>query len=147
MPEHAQQVRTISNDGTVTESTRSTTLNDGAGVDNAGYADAAPAAAAAQPRSVLAARIIWYIAGVIIALLGLRFVLVLLGASKASAFVNLIYSLSHPFAVPFFGMFGYTLEYGVSRFETSTLVAMGVYALLAWGLARLVTIRRPVQDA
>ena len=75
-------------------------------------------------------------------LLALRFVLLLLGASTASPFVNFIYNISYPFAWPFFGMFGYKVEYGVSKVEISTLVAMAVYALIAGVIARLATIRQ-----
>jgi hypothetical protein len=35
----------------------------------------------------------------------------------------------------------------VSRFETYTLVAMAVYAIIAYGLARLVTLGRPGRAA
>lgn len=96
-----------------------------------------------QPKSFTLARVIWFIAGVFIVLLALRFAFALLGANRDNGFVDLIYTLSYPFAAPFFGIFSYDVEYGVSRFELSTLVAMGIYALIAWGLARLVTIRHP----
>lgn len=96
-----------------------------------------------QPGSFTAARVIWFVAGVIIALLALRFVLVLLGANRSNDFVDLIYTLSYPFAVPFFGIFNYDVQYGIARFELSTLIAIAIYALIAWGLARLVTIRHP----
>lgn len=91
----------------------------------------------------LAARVIWYIAGVLLVLLAFRFVLALLGANPNNAFADFIYTVSHPFVAPFFSLFGYQLQYGVSRFETYTLVAMAVYAIIAWGLVRLVTIGRP----
>jgi uncharacterized protein YggT (Ycf19 family) len=97
--------------------------------------------------STLAARIIWYIAGVLLILLAFRFVLALLGANPNNGFANFIYSVSHPFVAPFFGLFGYNLRYGVSRFETYTLVAMAVYAVVAWGLARLATIEQPRRTA
>lgn len=90
----------------------------------------------------LVARIIWYIAGVLLALLAFRFVLALLGANPNNGFANFIYSVSHPFVAPFFSLFGYNLRYGVSRFETFTLVAAAVYAIVAFGLARLVTINK-----
>ncbi len=93
--------------------------------------------------STLAARIIWYIAGVLLILLAFRFVLTLLGANQNNGFANFIYSASHPFVAPFFGLFGYNLQYGVSRFETFTLVAMAVYAIVAWGLAKLTTLNDP----
>jgi uncharacterized protein YggT (Ycf19 family) len=92
---------------------------------------------------ILASRIIWFVAGVILVLLAFRFVFILAGANQGSGFVDFIYSVSHPFAAPFFGIFGYHLNYGVSRVELSTLVAMVVYALIAYGLERLLTIRRP----
>jgi len=95
--------------------------------------------------STLAARVIWYIAGVLLVLLAFRFVLALLGANPSNGFANFIYTVSHPFVAPFFSLFGYNLRYGVSRFEIYTLVAMAVYAVIAWGLARLVTIGRPHQ--
>lgn len=91
----------------------------------------------------VAERVVWYIAGVLLVLLAFRFVLTLLGANQANGFANFIYSTSHPFVAPFFGLFGYNLSYGVSRFETFTLVAIAVYALVAWGIAKLLTINRP----
>jgi hypothetical protein len=91
---------------------------------------------------VLAARVVWYITGVIVALLGLRLILQLLGANEGNAFVDLVYSLSGIFAAPFFGMFSYEPSYGVSYFEVSTLVAMLIYALIGWGIARLFTLNR-----
>lgn len=92
--------------------------------------------------STLAARVVWYVAGVLLVLLAFRFVLTLLGANPSNGFANFIYSLSHPFVAPFFGLFGYNLHYGVSRFEVYTLVAMAVYAIVAWGLARLFTLNK-----
>lgn len=93
-------------------------------------------------RASIAARIVWYVAGVILVLLAFRFVLTLLGANASNPFANIIYNASHPFVTPFFSLFDYNFQYGVSRFESFTLVAMLVYAVIAWGLARLFTIRR-----
>jgi len=110
--------------------------------------EAAPATTQSSvPPSTLAARIIWYIAGLLLILLAFRFVLALLGANPANSFANFIYTVSHPFVAPFFGLFGYNLRYGVSRFEIYTLVAMAVYEFIAWGLARLVTIEQPRRTA
>ena len=130
MSEHIQQVKKVTNGGVTTETTR---------VDDK---DSVAPAAQSQQASI-AARIVWYIAGVVLVLLALRFVLVLLGANPANGFTNFIYTISHPFAAPFFGIFGYSLKYGVSRVELSTLVAMAVYALVAYGIARLLTIDQP----
>ena len=89
-----------------------------------------------------AARIVWFITGILLTLLAFRFVLVLLGANPQNAFANFIYSASNPFAAPFYGLFGYSLHYGVSRLEISTLVAMAVYALIAYAIVKLLTIRK-----
>jgi hypothetical protein len=95
-----------------------------------------------HPQNVLT-RVIWFIAGVIIVLLAFRFVLSLLGANTTNGFANFIYSASHPFVAPFFGLFSYNnIQYGVSRFEVYTLIAMAVYAVIAWGLTALVDISR-----
>jgi len=88
-------------------------------------------------------RVIWFVAGIILFLLAFRFVLSLLGANTTNTFANFIYSASHPFVAPFFGLFKYNnINYGVSRFEIYTLVAMAVYGVIAWGLTALVNINR-----
>lgn len=98
--------------------------------------------AADQPASVVAARVVWFIAGVLIVLLAIRFFFILLGANQGNAFVDFIYGLTYPFTAPFFGIFSYSLRYGVAQVEVSTLIAMCIYALIAWGIARLLTIRQ-----
>ena len=90
--------------------------------------------------SVVAQRIVWYVTGVIIALLALRLILQLLGANQGNGFVDLVYGLSGVFAAPFFGMFSYEPSYGISYFEISTFVAILIYALLGWGIAQLFTL-------
>lgn len=92
----------------------------------------------------IAERVIWFVAGVILILLAFRFVLALLGANPGNGFANFIYDTSHPFVAPFFGLFNYTDPVdGRGRFELYTLIAMAVYAVIAWGLAWLVTLGRP----
>lgn len=88
-------------------------------------------------------RAIWFVAGVILLLLGFRFVLSLLGANTTNGFAQFIYNTSHPFVAPFFNLFSYNnIQYGVSRFEVYTLVAMAVYAAIAWVLSALTNIGR-----
>jgi hypothetical protein len=77
-------------------------------------------------------------------LIAIRFVLSLLGANPDNMFADLIYSLSYPLVAPFFGLFGYTLQYGVARFEFESLVAMLVYGLVGYGLARMMSATRSV---
>ena len=92
--------------------------------------------------NILAKRVTYYIGGVIIALLAVRFVLALLGAAQGNAFVDFVYGLSAVFVAPFYGIFGEP-TYGVSQFETSTLVAIIVYALLTVGVGKLFTLNSP----
>lgn len=110
--------------------------------DVAPEADEMRATTTADSR-VTAARVVWYVAGILLGILAIRFLLALLGANPANAFASFIYSISYPFVAPFFSLFSYNLRYGVSRFETYTLVAMAVYALIAYAIARFVTLTRP----
>ena len=96
-----------------------------------------------EHRTNVVARVVWYIAGILLVLLGLRFILSLLGANTTNGFANFIYKTSHPFVAPFFSIFNYhSYTYGTSHFEVYTLVAMVVYALIAWGVAKLVTLNQ-----
>lgn len=90
--------------------------------------------------AVILRRVVWYIAGVIIALLAVRIILLLLGANNGSGFVSFVYGLSEIFAVPFYGIFSYQPAYGQSTLEISSIVAIIVYALVAMGLAKLFTL-------
>lgn len=87
-------------------------------------------------------QVIWYILGVIEVLLVFRMVLKVLGANPTSGFVNLIYAISDPLALPFAGIFGITVSQG-SVFEWSTIVAGFVYFLVAFGLVELMQFIKP----
>jgi hypothetical protein len=86
-----------------------------------------------------AKQIIYFLFGAIEALLAVRFALLLLGANEASGFVRLIYGLSRPFVLPFQGIFGEP-TLGASVLEWASLVGIIVYALVAYGLARLLEL-------
>ncbi|MDP2861105.1 MAG: YggT family protein [bacterium] len=76
-------------------------------------------------------------------LLAFRLVFKLTGASISSAFVGLIYGLTGIFILPFEGIFRRGYAQGVettSVLEPSTLVALIVYAVLAWGIVKLLRI-------
>ena len=90
----------------------------------------------------LVARIVLYIACILLVLLGFRFILALLGANSSNSFANFIYKTSHPFVSPFFSLFSYKQNYGVSHFEIYTLVAIVVYAIIAWGIVKLFTLNQ-----
>lgn len=87
--------------------------------------------------------LVYFLLGALEILLAFRLVLKLAGASVSSAFVGLIYSLSGIFIWPFEGIFRRGYAQGVettSVIEPSTLVAMIVYAVLIWGMVKLVRI-------
>ena len=86
------------------------------------------------------ARIVYFIAGIITGLLALRFVLALLGANTSNPFANFVYTASHPLVSPFFGLFNYRSQYGVSKFELETLIAIVVYSVVAWLFVRLMSV-------
>jgi len=96
--------------------------------------------------SVLATRIVSYLLGVLEVILAFRFVLALLGANRGSGFGQFVFGLSYPFVQPFFGLFGYTPQYGSSHLELYTLVAMAVYAIVAWGIIALIRLPRRGDD-
>lgn len=96
---------------------------------------------------IIIQRIVWYIVGFIIALLTLRIVLLLLAANQGNAFVDFIYGLSGFFAAPFYGIFSYQPTYGQSTFEISSVVAIAIYALVGWGIAKLFTLTSTRTDA
>jgi len=80
---------------------------------------------------------IYFILGVIEVILGLRFIFRLFGASQGNSFIVFLYNLSHVFVGPFNGIFNDQAIGTSSVFELSTIVAMLIYALIAWGLASL----------
>jgi len=80
---------------------------------------------------------IYLLFGILEGLLGIRFVLGLLGANQAAGFAQFIYGITGPFIAPFVGLFGQPRFEG-SVFEFNALVAILVYALIAWVLVKIV---------
>lgn len=85
---------------------------------------------------------VWYVLGIIEALLFFRFFFKLIGADPSSPIVSLIYALSAPFAIPFLGV---TSTQGVNNnvFEFSTLIACLFYLIIAWGIVKLAQFIKP----
>lgn len=96
------------------------------------------------------AYIVYFIFGVLEILLAFRFVLKLAGANPSSGFVDFVYGASRVFILPFNGIFRTSLSQGAvvtSVFEPSTLVALIVYILVAWGIVKLIQISSGKQQA
>ncbi len=95
-----------------------------------------------------ASKIVYYILGVLEVLLAFRLVFKLLGANPQSLFVSFIYSVSQAFLIPFNGIFRSAVTKGIeaqSVLEPTTIIAMIVYAIIAWGVVKLIEIRKPPQ--
>lgn len=91
---------------------------------------------------------IWFILAVIAAIIVVRFVLLLFGAKEGVPFVDFWYGLSAPFIAPFAGMFGnggYN-TYNGSRLEIEALVALLIYALVAYLLVLGIRLLSPNPD-
>jgi hypothetical protein len=86
-----------------------------------------------------AAAIVGFIVGALDIFIAARFLGKLLGASSASAFVHFIYQVSSVFVAPFTGIFGDTGS-KTNTFETASLVAIVVYAVVGWGVVVLIRI-------
>jgi len=89
------------------------------------------------------ANIVYFIAGLFEISLLFRLVLKMTGANPGSGFVSAIYSFTQLLMLPFRSIFPVTTttEVGIRAvFEPATLVAMLVYAVVAWGVVRLIAI-------
>ena len=89
--------------------------------------------------SVRAEQAVWLVAGVIDALLIIRFVFKLLAASTQASFVRFIYDITQLLVTPFHGIFN-TAASGHLVFEPESLVAIAIYSLIGWGLASLIRV-------
>ncbi len=81
-------------------------------------------------------QLIYLIFGIVEALIGIRFVLRLLAANPQAQFADFIYSVTAPLVAPFYGLFGVPTYRGAAL-ELHSIVAIIVYALIAWLLVRL----------
>jgi hypothetical protein len=87
-------------------------------------------------------QVVWYILGLIEVILAFRVLLRFIGANPNSGFVALIYGISAPFALPFRGIVRASSA-GTSVLEWTTLIAMLVYVIIAWGIVKLFQFAKP----
>jgi len=88
-------------------------------------------------------QVVWYFLTLLEALLAFRFLLRAFGANGGAGFTSFIYSVTYPFAAPFLSVFQTSRAAG-SVVEWSTLLAMLVYWLIAWGIVKLFVMSKPV---
>lgn len=79
---------------------------------------------------------IYVVFGIIEALIAIRLVLRALGANPDAGFAQFIYGVTAPLVAPFVGLFG-NPQAGSSVLELHSIMALVVYALVAWLLGKL----------
>jgi hypothetical protein len=89
--------------------------------------------------SLRAEQAVWLLTGIVDALLIIRFLFKLLGASTQASFVTFIYNLTQVFVAPFHGIFNSAAS-GHNVFEPESLVAIAIYSLIGWGIVALIRV-------
>jgi hypothetical protein len=84
-------------------------------------------------------QVIYWVFALIEGLIAIRLILKALGANPSAGFAQFIYGVTAPLVAPFVGLFG-NPAYQNSVLELSSIVALIVYALVAWLLGKLVWI-------
>ena len=74
-----------------------------------------------------------------VGLIAIRFVLRLFGASPTAGFAQFIYGVTALLVAPFAGLFG-TPRFEGSVLEITSIVAIIVYALLAWLIVKVIVM-------
>ncbi len=84
-------------------------------------------------------QLVWLLFGLLEALIGLRVLLRLIAANPANFFAVLVYRMSYFFVWPFLGLTR-TPNANGAVVEVSSIIAMFVYALIAWAIVQLIWI-------
>jgi hypothetical protein len=95
------------------------------------------------PPEVIAGRVVWWVFGAVDVIIALRFVLRLLGANPAAGFTSFVYTLSGIPMAPFLAVFPTEKIQGASVFELSALLAIAIYALVAWAIVAAIRAAMP----
>lgn len=97
------------------------------------------AAAAQRSFTYQITAFLWLMFGALEGLLGLRLILKLLASNPSNPFAQLVYGLSDIFVWPFIGLTVTPSAAGIVV-EIHTIIAMVVYAILAWLVISLVRV-------
>ena len=82
--------------------------------------------------------IVYFLFGVLELLLAVRVILHLMGVNAGNGFANFIYVLSAPFVALFASLLQNPVLSPTAVLEVTTIIAMIVYAIVAWLVGRLV---------
>jgi uncharacterized membrane protein len=86
-----------------------------------------------------ATQVIWLVLGILEAMIALRVIFKLIAVNAANPFAALLYNVTDLFVAPFASLTGAPAAGGMVL-EISSIIAMGVYLLIAWALERLVYV-------
>jgi hypothetical protein len=84
-------------------------------------------------------QLIWLLVGLLEAVIALRVIFKLIGVNVANPFAALIYSVSNVFVAPFASLTG-APSAGAMVLEVTSIIAMLVYALIGWGIVRILSV-------
>ena len=84
-------------------------------------------------------QLIWLLASLLLAAIALRVVFKLIGVNADNPFASLLYFVTGLFVAPFASLIGAPAAGGMVL-EVSSLIAMIVYLLIAWALAKIVYV-------
>ena len=104
-----------------------------------GMADSSEVVSSVSPGR-RAVEVTYLVFGIIEGLLAIRLVLKLLGANSQAGFTSFIYGLTDVFMAPFRNLLPTVGGSSGAVLETSVLIAIIVYALIGWVIARLIVI-------
>jgi hypothetical protein len=96
--------------------------------------------AAANQNSAVAriVNIVYFLFGALELLLAVRVVFYLVGVNAENSFANFIYTLSSPFVTLFESLLQNPTLGGTAVLEITTIIAMLVWAIVAWLIARFI---------
>jgi len=86
-----------------------------------------------------ATQVVWLLLGLLEALIALRVVFKLIGVNAANSFAAFLYSVTNIFVAPFASLTGAPTAGGMVL-EISSIIAMIIYALIAWALAKIIWV-------
>ncbi len=86
------------------------------------------------------AQFVYVVFGIGITLIIIRVILKALAANPGAGFTSFLYGVTNPLVAPFQGIFATPQAGTGSVFELSSIIAIIVYALIAWALVRLIAI-------
>lgn len=86
-----------------------------------------------------ATQLVWLLFGLLEALIALRILFKLIAVNESNAFAGFVYNITNLFVAPFASLTGAPSAGGMVL-EISSFIAMIVYALVGWGLERLIWV-------